>query len=263
MQHAVGGARPLRALRTVWRPSHRLIPSRFPPVSLFDRVADPKDLEAVYALEALTNDRARDEVGDLRLVPAHERIAGPGTTPIMAAFTHLNPEGSRFSDGSYGVYYCARTLETALAEVRYHQERFLRRTREGPIRLELRLYLSNLDAKLVDVRKHAEYQQPDDYSPGQRLGRDLHLAGRDGVLYRSVRHVGGLCAAVFRPRVLGACRQSAHYAFHFDGTSVVAIDELSTVWTCGGGLKPVSRRKTPAVPPASRPVPAPPDSGRT
>jgi hypothetical protein len=229
MQRAAASA--LRTLHTVWRPTHRLIPSRFPPVSLFDRVADPKDLEALYALESLTNDRIRDEAGDLRLVPRNERIAGPGTTPIMAAFTHLNPEGSRFSDGSYGVYYCARTLETALAEVRYHQERFLRRTREGAIRLELRLYLSNLDAKLVDVRKHAEYQRSDDYAPGQRLGCELRVAAKDGVLYRSVRYEGGLCAAVFRPRVLGACRQSAHYAFHFDGANVVAIDELSTVWT--------------------------------
>jgi len=198
---------------------------------LFDRVADARDLEAVYALESLTNDRMREEAGDLTLVPARDRIAGPGTTPIMAAFTHLNPDGSRFSDGSYGVYYCARTLDTALAEVRYHQERFLRRTREGPIRLELRLYLSDLDAKLVDVRKRPECHHPDDYGPGQRLGRELREGGKDGVLYRSVRHDGGLCAAVFRPPVLSACRQSTHYAFHFDGTRIVAIDELSTVWT--------------------------------
>lgn len=230
MPSAAAGAKPLRTLHTVWRPSHRLIPSRFPPVSLFDRVADPHDLDAVYALESLTNDRVRDETGDLRLVPEKDRVVGPGTTPIMAAFTHLNPEGSRFSDGTYGIYYCARTLDTALAEVRHHQERFLRRTGEGPIRLELRLYLSDLDAKLVDVRKLPEYQRPDDYAPGQRLARGLRDAGKDGVLYRSVRHEGGLCAAVFRPRALGACRQSAHYAFHFDGNSIVAIDELSNVW---------------------------------
>jgi len=239
MQRAAAGpSRSLRSLRTVWRPSHRLIPSRFPPVSLFDRVADPKDLDSIYALESLTNDRIRNEAGDLRLVPVDERIAGPGTTPIMAAFTHLNPEGSRFSDGSYGVYYCARTLDTALAEVRYHQERFLRRTREGPIRLELRLYLCDLAANLIDVRKHAEYQRPCDYAPGQRLGRALRASGKDGVLYRSVRHQGGLCAAIFRPRVLGRCRQSAHYAFHYDGTGIVAIDELSNVWTSGRDAKP-------------------------
>jgi hypothetical protein len=58
-----------------------------------------------------------------------------------------------------------------LAEVRYHQERFLRRTNEGPIRRELRLYSSNLDAKLIDVRKRPEFHITDDCGPGQRLGR--------------------------------------------------------------------------------------------
>lgn len=225
----------LRTVHTVWRPSHRLIPSRFPPVGLFDRVADPADLDAVFALEAMTNDRLREEVGDLSLVPAKDRVTGPGSTVIMAAFTHLNPEGSRFSNGSYGVYYCAQSLDTALAEVRYHREVFLRRTNEGPMRLQLRLYLVDLDARLTDVRKHPEYHDPDDYAVSQRLGSELRAAGRDGVLYRSVRDPRGLCAAIFKPAVLHRCRQSRHYAFHYDGKRIVAIDELSTVWTAPGG----------------------------
>jgi hypothetical protein len=221
----------LPARRTRWRPSHRLVPSRFPPVGLFDRVASPDDLDAVYELEAMTNDRLREEAGVLSLVRPEDRVSGPGTTPIMAAFTHLNPEGSRFSDGSFGIYYCSQRLETALAEVRHHQERFLRRTGEGPLRLELRLYLADLDARLVDVRKFPDCHRAADYGPSQKLGGALHAEARDGVLYRSVRHDGGLCAAVFRPRVLHRCRQSKHYAFHFDGSSVTAIDELENVWT--------------------------------
>ena len=220
----------LLARRTQWRPSHRLVPSRFPPIGLFDRVAQPDDLEAVFELEALTNDRVRNEVGTLALVPKEDRISGPGTTPIMAAFTHLNPEGSRFSDGSYGVYYCARELDTALAEVRYHQARFLRRTAEGPSRLELRLYLADLDARLVDVRKLAECHRPDDYAPSQKLGITLRAEARDGIVYRSVRHDGGMCAVVFRPRLLRRCRQSKHYAFHFDGKDISTIEELTAVW---------------------------------
>ena len=77
----------IRARRITWRPSHRVVPSRFPPVGLFDRVADPADLEALYAIEALTNDRIRDQAGNLALVPAEERISGPGTTPIMPALS--------------------------------------------------------------------------------------------------------------------------------------------------------------------------------
>ena len=91
-------------------PCYRIIPSRFPPISLFEAVADPADLEAVYAIEAMTNDRLRDEAGELSLVPPEDRVSGPGTSAIMAAFTHLNPVGDRFTDGSYGVFYAGRTL---------------------------------------------------------------------------------------------------------------------------------------------------------
>ena len=108
------------------------------------------------------------------------------------------------------------------------------RTREGSLRLELRLYLADLDARLVDVRRLAECHHPDEYGPSRKLGGALRAEGRDGVLYRSVRHEGGVCAAVFRPRLLRNCRQSKHYAFHFDGRSVTAIDELETVWTAPG-----------------------------
>jgi hypothetical protein len=218
-----------------WRPSHRLVPSRFPPVGLFDRVARPEDLEAVYAIEALTNDRVREEAGDLSLVAPAERISGPGTTPIMAAFTHLNPEGSRFSDGQYGVYYCARDLATALAEVRYHQERFLLHTGEGPIRLEMRLYLADLHGRLVDLRNRADVHASDTYAASQAVGRTLRTAERDGILYRSMRDPEGLCAAVFRPRVLARCRQSRHFALHYDGRAIVAVTELKGVWSASPG----------------------------
>ncbi len=63
-------------------------------------MTDPDDLETIFELDALTNPRLRDEVGDIELVPPEDRICGPGTTAIMAAFTHLNPGGSRFSDGT-------------------------------------------------------------------------------------------------------------------------------------------------------------------
>src|SRR4030095_5398997 len=113
-----------------WLPCWRIIPSRFPPIDLFERVADPADLEAMYALESLTNDRLREEVGELQIVLPRERISGRGTSYIMAAFTHLNPAGSWFSDGTYGVFYAAYTLDTAIAETRYHREQFLRATSE-------------------------------------------------------------------------------------------------------------------------------------
>ena len=70
----------------------------------------------------------------------------------MAAFTHLNPQGSRFSDGSYGVFYCARKRDTAIAETQYHSARFMAATAEPPMRLQMRLYTVAANGKVADLR---------------------------------------------------------------------------------------------------------------
>src|SRR5690606_26256887 len=82
--------------------SYRLIPSHFPPIALFENLLDPRELDAAYALESLTNDRVRDQVGNIALVSPDDRVTGNGTTAIMAAFTHVGIE-SRFTKGLYGV----------------------------------------------------------------------------------------------------------------------------------------------------------------
>jgi hypothetical protein len=47
----------------------------------------------------------------------------------MGAFTHVSLDRpSRFSDGSYGVWYCGDHVEVALAETANHFDRFLRAT---------------------------------------------------------------------------------------------------------------------------------------
>ena len=215
--------------RVRWRPCWRIIPSRFPPIDLFERIADPADWEALIELEALTNDRIRDEVGDLRLVPVEERVAGPGASLIMAAFTHLNPEGSRFSDGSFGVFYAARELETAVAETRHHRERFMRATRQRRMELDMRVYVVDLDAKLHDLRGRQaalrDVYHPDRYAAGQTLGRSLRAQGADGVVYDSVRRAGGQCAGVFRPRRLRNVRQERTLCYVWDGTRVAEVYE--------------------------------------
>lgn len=209
---------------TRWKPCFRLIASRFPTVGLYDEIADPADLDVVFAIEALTNPRIRDELGQIGLVPPAQRISGPGSTPIMAAFTHLNPEGSRFSDGSWGVYYAAQALDTAIAEVSHHRAVFLARTAEPPIDIDLRLITATLQAPLHDLRPLAHSApalfDPNDYAAGQALARALRTAGSAGVLYPSVRHAGGACAGVFRPNALASARAAAHIALHWDGQRI-------------------------------------------
>lgn len=217
------------AAQVRWQPCYRIVASRFPPISLFEEVVDPADLEAVYAIEAMTNDRLRDEVGDLALVPSEDRISGPGSSVIMAAFTHLNPDGSRFSDGSFGIFYAASTIETAVAETSHHRTRFMTFTHEPAQELDMRVYAADLDARLHDIRGLREERPAlyatDSYVAGQALGRELRGQGSDGVAYQSVRHAGGECAAVFRPRLLANCRQERHLCYVWDGSAIVTVYE--------------------------------------
>lgn len=215
--------------RVEWRPCYRIVPSRFPPISLFEEVADPADLEAVYAIEALTNDRLREEVGQLSLVPPEDRVSGPGASVIMAAFTHLNSEGSRFSDGSFGVFYAASSIETAVAETSYHRALFMTRTREPAQELDMRVYAVDLDAMMHDIRS-LRHEQPNLYDPlnyggSQLLATRLRNDGSEGIVYGSVRDPGGECAAVFRPRLLANARQERHLCYVWDGREIVTIFE--------------------------------------
>ena len=215
-----------------WQPSYRLVPSRFPPRGLFDRVADAADLEATFAVESLTNDRLRDEVGELSRVPVDERMTGPGATPVMAAFTHVNPAGSRFSDGSFGVFYAAKSEATAVRETVFHRERFLADSQQPPMTIEMRVYQVELDGDLRDLRDDSVAAQPllnaQNYAASQRYGVQVYAAGESGIVYPSVRDPGGECVAALRARVLSPAVQGRHFGYIWDGariTDVVTLGE--------------------------------------
>ncbi|HEU0277153.1 MAG TPA: RES family NAD+ phosphorylase [Rhodanobacteraceae bacterium] len=219
---------PLHHVR--WQRAYRIVPSRFPPVGVFDAIAGPQDLEALYQIEALTNPRVREEWGELANVPATRRVSGPGTTPLMAAFTHVNPEGSRFSDGSFGVLYFAHEFDTAIEETVYHRERFLAATAEPAIDIAMRTYVSAIYAALSDIRGgwKAEHDR-DSYVASRALGLKLHDAGADGIAYDSARRRSGECAALFYPDLAKPCVQGRHLLYRWDGKHVAQVLEISTV----------------------------------
>lgn len=207
-----------------WKASVRIIPSRYPYVGIYDRIADPADIEALVALEQLTNPRVRTELGNLALVRVEDRISGPGTTPVMAAFT--NSGATRFGDGTFGIYYAAHSERTAIAETRYHRERFLRATSEPPIDLEMREYRAGIAGAFEDVRARSARSKiyaRDDYSAGRAFGIERYRAGCDGIVFNSVRDPGGQCAAVFRPRLIANPHPVCYLLYRWDGASIVDV----------------------------------------
>ena len=209
--------------------AYRLVSSRYPPVGIFDQLVDADELDTLHAIEARTNDRLSDDLGLLGLVEPGDRIVGAGTTPVMAAFTHPNPDGSRFSDGRFGVYYCAASSHTAIRESAHHRARFLRATKEAGCQVEMRQYIGKIQRPLhdgLDGRLGTEVLDPESYAAGQALGAALRQAQSWGLSYPSVRDPGGQCAALFRPPAMSAVRQSKHFSFHFDGQRIVSVVEL-------------------------------------
>lgn len=205
------------------------MPTRYPAINLFDRVADEADFDALYALEAMSNERARDELGLVERVPREERVYGNGSGPIMAAFTHVNMLGSRFSAGRFGVFYAARERATAVAETRHHHSRFLAATAQPPMHLPMRLYSVAIDARLHDLRPPgsvaADIYDPDDYTVAQALGARLHAAGSAGIVYRSVRHERGHCVGLFKPRGANGCVHATYLLYAWDGQRFTDVYE--------------------------------------
>ena len=177
-------------------------------------------------LEGLTNDRLRDELGDISIVPIGERLAGPGASPIMAAFTHIG-FASRFTDGRFGVYYASHSFDGALAEVLHHRTRFLTRTAEPKTQFDLRTYIGRLAAELHDVRGGWPLvHDPNSYVHSQALAKELRGAGGNGIVFDSVRSPSAENVAVFRPSILAATRgkphvtQGSHVRVEWDGSRI-------------------------------------------
>jgi RES domain-containing protein len=218
---------PIRRVR--WRAAVRIIPSRYPPIDLFERVADADDFDTLYELESRTNPRIRDELGKIRLVAPEDRVYGPRSSYIMAPFTHLNPEGGRFNDATFGAFYAAHERATAVVETCYHRARFLARTHEPPLEVEMRVLEARVDARLHDLRGQREalprIYDVDSYADSQRLARHLRKARSWGIAFDSVRRAGGVCVALLRPRAVSECRQAEHLVYVWDGTRIAEVFE--------------------------------------
>lgn len=216
--------------RVSWRQAYRIIRSIHPPIDLFEDIADPEDWELLAAVEAKTNPRIRDEIGDLGKVPPGRRVSGPGASFVMAPFVHCSTDRpGRFSDGSYGLYYAGSQREVALAETIYHHQQFMAATAEAPgWTSDFRMLVGALERDLHDVNGLPGVLHPTDYGPSHQVAAKLRAAGSDGVLWTSLRFPEGHCAAVFWPDVVEIPLQEAHYCYHWSGVRVDQIHRYDT-----------------------------------
>lgn len=226
---------PTPPLASVSWQTHRIIRSLYPPIDLFEDIADPADWELLAAAEAKTNPRIMETIGNLALVPVDRRVSGDSASMVMAPFTHVSKDRpGRFSDGSYGVYYAGESLEVAIFETAFHHGRFMEATAQPPgWTSDFRELVGRIEKDLHDITDAPAYAvcldpDPTKYGPAQNFAAELRLDGSDGLLYPSVRHSGGKCIAAFWPDVVSIPTQASHLAYHWDGTKVDQVKDAGT-----------------------------------
>lgn len=213
------------------RPAHRLIPSQFPPIGLFDTVATTADLSAVMELVGWTNDRlVADRIDRL---PKSEWVYGtPNASIVMAAFLHVAPGGMRFNGPGLGAWYAADDIRTAAADVGHHLRRETAARNVATMSRTYRAYATTLLGNYLDIRGQ-QMTRPDVYASerydaSQKLGEEVRASGGAGLIYDSLRRQAGVNVVAHRPRNITDIVQTDHFEITVLATSrTIDVRKLS------------------------------------
>ena len=221
------------------RATHRMIAAKYSEGgSVLSSISDNESMLSDLAeLDGATNDRLLGEEGLLPGISVHELVYGVRYASIVnAAFTHKNPAGSRFNDGTRGAWYAGADRATSIAEVAYHRARQLANIDwKEEERSAFDDYLADFTTEFHDLRgddregvapPFQKFLKPDPvpacYAESQQVARKLLASRSNGLIYPSVRNPGGTCIACFRPALVYHVRRDARLELRIqvDGDSV-------------------------------------------
>lgn len=154
---------------------------------------------------------------------------------IIWPFKHW--QASRFSDGTYGVWYGSDSIETTVYESAYHWYRGLL-SDAGFDRMtviaERKVYSVACNAALLDFRKaaddHPDLLHPSNYAFCQSVGARIHREGHPGLLTQSVRRPAGENMAIFNADVLSNPRQNCELTYRLENDQILVERQPGVVW---------------------------------
>jgi RES domain-containing protein len=207
-----------------WQGTHRLIPYRYSDrgMPILNLLAEDDDelLADLTELEGATNDRLLGESGRLPGISPIELVSGFRLAHIVnASFTHANPLGGRFNMPGRGAWYAGLELETSQTEVAFHRAAWLKEVGWNKLDVaEYIDYLADFHGEFNDLREDLDFVEcldPNSYTSSQTLAMQLLNSGSAGIIYPSVRRVGGFCIACFRPPLVLNVREGQKVTFTF------------------------------------------------
>ncbi len=156
---------------------------------------------------------------------------------IQWPFKHW--QASRFSDGSFGVWYGSESVETTVYESAYHWYRGLLSDagfEQMAAIAERKVYWVACNAALLDFRqvtdndRQPDLLHPSDYTFCQSVGSRIHREGHPGLLTPSVRRPAGENLAIFNPAVLSNPRHNCQLSYRLEGGRIVVEKQPGATW---------------------------------
>ena len=197
---------------------------------LFDDLSEnPEDWPVAQRYEA-----AAKPHNHISVAPVIDRPFEEAEWYAAIEFPFRHWTASRYSDGSFGIWYGADTVETSVHETVYHwRSRLLRDAgfeqmviageRES-ITGDRVIYGVRCDAALVDLRPRVAsfpaLVDPENYRFTQPIGARLKMEGHPGLATRSARCEGDVYA-VLNPNVLSGPKIQSYLTYQLTGHGVV------------------------------------------
>lgn len=182
--------------------AYRNIATCDPSQDLYDDLVDPEDYGTLFQLESLTQGIDQDPIHRNRCFQYGEIDR---STVCFEKFFGW----SRFSDGTFGVWYGAMDEATSIRETSYKRPEIDSndfKNANGPIIQCRRLFRAELSAKrsVALTEKNEIYPSliSEEYSFCQQLGIKAVKEGIDMYFTPSARNQGGVCTPVFAKHVI-------------------------------------------------------------
>ena len=210
-----------------WREAVRIIRSLYPPIDLFEDIADPADWPLLISAEQKTNPRLMETTGNLDLVPPGQAQGGTWRELPDGA---LHPFQRRPAQPFQRRRRSAFSMPAIPSKSRYSRRFFTMagswraptNPPDGPRNFARSCSTSTRDCTISEaaILTFRPALDPDEYAQSQALGARLRAVGSDGLVYPSVRLRAAQCVGLFYPDCAANPIQGRHLDYHWDGARV-------------------------------------------
>ncbi len=216
-------------------PWYRLIPSRFPTIDVYSRVAASDRWPMLSEVELLTNPRQKERAS---ILGANVVDGAPPKLQNWnhAPFVYLDPDGSYLLHGAFGVLELGETKDIALAMAVARREAFLGVTALPAQAIEMRLLKHPVKGRFAVLGNLDRLSQEQRWQLGASLYEEW-----DGAIFQCPAAPSGRAVAVFNSECLSKSVQDDHFRFWWDGTRIRNIYNFNERSKDDRGFDPYDR----------------------